>query len=133
MACQKSPNENYNIQLTVKCPPFAYIHLTLLNANCILTPTPNQQPPLDILTARTYLTSALEQFLGMTGSAIAVDFLKVEGRDVWIRVPRQDASAVAGAVSQWISKDKGSSWRISARGEWLGGLLAGDGSDVFGT
>ncbi|KAL8843145.1 MAG: hypothetical protein Q9170_000275 [Blastenia crenularia] len=55
-------------------------------------------PPIDILTARTFLTAALQQYLGLAGTAIAIDFLKVEGSDVWVRVPREDGAAVVGAI-----------------------------------
>ena len=112
--------------ITIKRPPFTYLHLTLLPSD----PTSNT-PPIDILTARAYLTSALEQFLGMTGTAIPIDFLKVEGRDVWIRVPREDASKVVGALSQWVGRDGGVGWRIRGRGECLGSLTAGDGRRLF--
>lgn len=87
-------------------------------------------PTVDVLTARTYLTSALQQFLGMTGTAIPIDFLKVEGMDVWIRVPREDGAIVVSAVTGWIGSE-GTAWRIRGKGEWLGGLVAGDGRDLF--
>ncbi len=112
--------------ITIKRPTFTYLHLTLLSSN------PNSADvPIDMLTARTYLTSALEQFLGMTGTAIPIDFLKVEAKDVWIRVPREDGSKVAGALSQWAGKEGGVAWRIRGRGEWLGSLGASDGRELF--
>jgi ribonuclease P/MRP protein subunit POP8 len=113
--------------ITIRNPPHTYLHLTLLTT----TVPSSKQPPVDILTARTYLTSALSQFLGLTGTAIPVDFLKVEGRDVWIRTPREDSIAVVGALSQWIGKDWGVSWRVKAKGEWLGAVIAGDGQKLF--
>lgn len=60
-----------------------------------------------------------------------IDFLKVEGREVWIRVPREDASKVVGAMSQWAGKGGAVSWRVRGRGEWLGSLAAGDGRQLF--
>ncbi|KAL2038502.1 hypothetical protein N7G274_008841 [Stereocaulon virgatum] len=113
--------------ITIRNPPHTYLHLALLNT----TVTSPNQPPVDILTARTYLTSALSQFLGLTGTAIPVDFLKVEGRDVWIRIPREDSTAVVGALSQWIGKEGAVSWRVKAKGEWLGAVIAGDGQELF--
>lgn len=70
--------------------------------------------------------------MGMTGTAIPVDFLKIEERDVWIRVPREDASKVVGALSQWAGKNGAVGWRVRGRGEWLVSLAAGDGRKLFG-
>ena len=50
---------------------------------------------------------------------------------MWIRVPREDSAAVVGALSQWIGKDGGVSWRVKGKGEWLGAAAAGDGSQLF--
>lgn len=87
-------------------------------------------PAVDVLTARSYFTSALQQFLGITGTAIPIDFLKVEGSDAWIRVPRDDGAVVVSAVSGWIGTD-GFAWRIRGKSEWLGSLIAGDGRELF--
>lgn len=110
---------------TIRNPPFTYLYLTLV------TSSTSNALPIDILTARAYLTSAVSQFLGITGTAIPVDVLKVEGRDVWLRVPREDAAAVVGALSQWVAKDGGVSWRVNRKGEWLGIVAAGDGHELF--
>ncbi|KAL8927984.1 MAG: hypothetical protein Q9208_002059 [Pyrenodesmia sp. 3 TL-2023] len=82
-----------------------------------------------MLTARTYLTSALQQYRGLTGTAICIDFLKLDGQDVWIRVPREDGAVVVGAVSAWLGA-QGVAWRVRGKGEWLGALAAGDGRDL---
>ena len=50
---------------------------------------------------------------------------------MWIRVPRDDAGAVAGALSQWVGKDGESSWRVRRKGEWLGAVVATDGHELF--
>lgn len=113
--------------LTIRNPPHTYLHLILLTS----TLSSSSQPPVDILTARTYLTSALNQYLGMTGTAIPIDFLKVEGRSVWIRVPREDGVALVGALSQWVGKEGDVSWRVKAKGEWLGSVVAGNGDHLF--
>lgn len=116
-------------RITVRNPPFTYLHLVLLSSS---NPLPiSNSPPIDILTARAHLTSALSQFLGITGTAIPIDFLKHEGRDVWIRVPREDAAAVVGALSQWVGKDGGVSWRVKGKGQWLGLVAAEDGHELF--
>ena len=75
---------------------------------------------MDALTARTYLTSALAQFLGLTGRAIGIDILKAEGRDCWIRVAREDGVAVERALVAWGAE--GVAWRVRGVGAWLGGL-----------
>lgn len=85
---------------------------------------------IDILTARTHFTSALQQFLGLAGTAISIDFLKVQGKDVWVRVPRDDSAAFLAALSGWIGHD-GVAWRIRGKSEWLGSLVAGDGRELF--
>ena len=115
--------------ITIRNPPFTYLHLTLLNSS---TSFPVSNPSsIDVLTARTHLTTALSQFLGITGTAIPIDLLKVEGRDVWIRLPREDGAAVVGALSQWIGKDGGLSWMVKGTGEWLGVVAAGNGTELF--
>lgn len=55
---------------------------------------------------------------------------------VWIRVPREDGSAVVAALSSWIGGSKASgggnvTWRVCAKGNYLGALVAGDGGDLF--
>jgi ribonuclease P/MRP protein subunit POP8 len=99
-------------------PPYIYIYLTAQT----LSPT----PPIDLdkVTARSYLYSALSQFLGLTGAAIQLDLLKVEGKDIWLRVAKGDASAVVAAVSQWTSARQDVSLRVKARGTWLGAVMA---------
>ncbi|KAL9101328.1 MAG: hypothetical protein Q9163_003396 [Psora crenata] len=118
--------------ITIKCPNFTYLHLSLLSSAAPVTATSfSTRPSLDLLTARTYLASALQQHLGMTGSAISLDFIKVEGSEVWIRLPREDGAAVVAALSQWIGKDGTVSWRVKGRGDWLGSLVAGNGRELF--
>ena len=107
---------------TVRAVPFAYFHLTLVSPH-------NISDPLDDITVRTYLTSALNQFLGITGTAIPIDILKVDGRDVWIRAPAEDSKAVTEAVSGWIGSDV--TWRICGSGSWLGGVVYGSGRQAF--
>ena len=113
--------------VTIRNPPYTYLHLSLLTS----TLSSSDQPPVDILTTRTYLTSALGQFLGLTGTAIPIDFLKVEGSSVWIRVASDDGVAIVGAMSQWVGKEGAVSWRVKARGAWLGAVAAGDGAHLF--
>ncbi|KAJ5087836.1 hypothetical protein N7456_011452 [Penicillium angulare] len=138
------------IQFTSRNPPWTYLKLQL-----IPQPGSSSTQPFDALSARTYLSSALSQYLGLTGTAIPIDILKVEGASsasddtqpqntssstgknsfVWIRVPRDDGAAVVAALSSWISGGGGSgatfAWRICAKGNYLGALVAGSGRDLF--
>lgn len=108
--------------VTIRALPYSYLHLSLVS----VVP---RQDPIDYLTARNHLTSALEQFLGLTGAAIPIDFLKVEDQDIWIRVPREDGKAVQEAASSWVSDVVG--WRVKGKSECLGALVAGNGRDLF--
>jgi ribonuclease P/MRP protein subunit POP8 len=104
---------------TIKAPSFSYARLELISQS-----TP--QTDLDELTVRTHITSALTQFLGLTGSAIPVDVLKVEGQVCWIRVPREDLSPVIAAVGGWTgSAEAGGKvgLRVRASGNWLSTLV----------
>ncbi|CAL5871822.1 uncharacterized protein PFLUO_LOCUS6075 [Penicillium psychrofluorescens] len=137
---------------TSRNPPWTYLKLRLI-------PQPGTSPqPLDALSARTYLSAALSQFLGLTGTAIPIDILKIENElpdmnaqstsmaqsdnpkkcdTVWVRVPRGDAAAVVAALSSWVGGSSGGSsavsvaWRICAKGNFLGALVAGSGRDLF--
>lgn len=106
---------------TIKTPAFSYACLELIS-----------EPPikieLDNLTVRSYLTGAFTQFLGFTGSAISVDILKVENGECWIRVPREDLSAVVAAVGGWVGNGQSNNrvgWRVRKSGNWLGSLVGG--------
>jgi ribonuclease P/MRP protein subunit POP8 len=110
--------------LTISKPPYTYLHLRLISTSS----SSAQKTILDELTAKSYLTSALTQFLGLTGSAIPIDILKTEGNDVWIRTMREDGSAVVAAVGGWVRAVAGETegemgWRVVGRGNWLGGLV----------
>ena len=91
--------------------------------------SPTTLEAIDTITARLHLMAALEQFLGVTGTAIPTDILKVDGREVLIRVPREDASFVIGALSGWTGN--GVAWRVRRSGIWLQGVVRGNGQDLF--
>ena len=88
---------------------------------------------LDTLSIRTNLTAALSSFLGLTGTAIPIDIMKVSGllngqNDVWIRVPIEDGSAVVAALGAWVGqRDREESgllgWRVVETGSWLPGMV----------
>lgn len=75
------------------------------------------------------------------GTAIPVDILKTAGRDVWIRVPRQDVRGVRAALGSWIGRVEGEdvgveggkvgvAWKVLGGAGVLGGM--GGGEEVFG-
>ncbi|KAI9807277.1 MAG: hypothetical protein M1833_000020 [Piccolia ochrophora] len=111
--------------ITIRDPSWSYLNLELTTTSPTPTPT-----PLDDLTTRTHLTAALTQHLGLSGTAIPVDILKTSGRECWLRVPREDLTAVVAAVGGWIGHEDGSrgeeekiGWRVRARGKWLSALV----------
>ncbi|KAJ5908418.1 hypothetical protein N7495_001100 [Penicillium taxi] len=126
------------VQFTSRNPPWTYLKLQL-----IPQPDGTSPQPIDSLSARTYLSSALSQFLGLTGTAIPIDILQIEHRaasgtkgskydGVWIRIPRDDAAAVVAALSSWISSGPiNVAWRVCAKSNYLGALVAGSGNELF--
>ncbi|KAH8430460.1 uncharacterized protein LDX57_008119 [Aspergillus melleus] len=142
---------------TSRNPPWTYFKLQLIHQPG--TSPSVQSAPLDPLTARTYLTSALTQFLGLTGSTISIDILKTTPtttsetpqtqsspptstpatipKIAWIRVPSADAPAVTAALSSWIGGNAGGgvvgsvAWRVCAKGNYLGALVNGNGGNLF--
>lgn len=116
---KKVPKGQQITTRTIKTPPFSYVCLEII-------PHPPKELHLDALTVRTYLTSALTQFLGLTGAAISVDILKVDGTICWIRVPREDLSAVVAATGGWIggNDSEGVGWNVKGSGNWLGSLVS---------
>ena len=105
---------------------FVYILLSLTNSS-----DPNHDSVPDEVTARTYLTAALQQYLGLTGTAIPLDILKVQDGYVWIRLPTNDSPAVQGACSQWSGKDGKASWRVHGVGCSIAALSAKKSHDLF--
>lgn len=110
-------------QATLRKPAWTYFHLELFRLD-------SQEEPADIITLKRNLTSALQRFLGLHGAAIPVDILKVEADHVWVRVPREDATAVHEAIVSWTSD--GVKWIVKGRDEWLVRLASdGLGQDLF--
>lgn len=157
-----SGSESNLPQFTSRNPPWTYLklqlHVTpLLQLLIDVLTCQNSVPqldndsttPLDALTARTYLSSALSQYLGVTGTSISIDILKIEhntpssaqqapsqtlkGDQIWIRIPCDDAAAVVAALSSWVGGSNGANfaWRVLAKGNFLGALAAGSGADLF--
>lgn len=120
---QKSSKGHEIITKTIKTPPFSYACLELICES-------SSEIMLDDLTVRSYITAALTQFLGLTGSAISVDIMKVDGRECWIRVPREDLSPVMAAVGGWVggnNEQEKVGWMVKASGNWLSSLVGNQG------
>lgn len=122
---------------TVKNPQFAYAHLELVTTASLTSSSSNtqeqqQQPELDPLQVKSYCTAALRQFLGLTGVAVPVDILKVQGLDCWVRVPRPDLSLFAAAVTAWKGSVEDGDLRllrVKQCSDWLGTMVGSDAQD----
>lgn len=104
---------------TLRSPPFAYAHLELITDISGVV-------QLDDLQVRSYITAALRQFLGDHGAAVATDILKVDGRECWLRLPRQDLSLFSAAITAFPGTSMGGGravLRLLACGDWLGSLV----------
>ncbi|KAI1390955.1 uncharacterized protein F4822DRAFT_168055 [Hypoxylon trugodes] len=113
------------VTATIKTPRFSYAHLELFS-------DPSDPAELDALQVRSYCTSALKQFLGTTGIGIPLDILKVEGKNCWLRMPRDDLGAFSAAITAWQGSYQDgihSSLRIRGCSDWLGALVGRDGQD----
>ncbi|KAI2621660.1 hypothetical protein GGR54DRAFT_74089 [Hypoxylon sp. NC1633] len=117
------------VTATIRAPRYSYAHLQLFgnSANAV---------QLDNLQVRSYCTSALKQFLGTTGMGIPLDILKVDGKDCWLRMPREDLGAFSAAITAWqgtLQDGIHFSLRIIGCSDWLGALVGGDGQDKLWT
>ncbi|RAH44735.1 uncharacterized protein BO95DRAFT_169452 [Aspergillus brunneoviolaceus CBS 621.78] len=147
-AKRKAPTEQTSstptLTFTTRNPLWTYLKLQLTHQPPVSQSTLTQ--PLDPLTARTYLSAALNQFLGLSGTAISIDILKIEpstgtnAKTIWIRVPAPDASAVVAALSSWVGGSSLSgdangagnvAWRVCAKGNFLQALVNGSGAEMF--
>ncbi|KAM5342672.1 hypothetical protein ACJ41O_013638 [Fusarium nematophilum] len=126
---QKDLEKSYDIlTCTVKEPPFSYAHLELVTDDL----ANNTSIALDNLLVKSYCTAALRQFLGITGVAIPLDILKVEGNHAWVRVPRPDLGSFSAAITAWPgTKDNGVQvgLRIRQCADWLGAMVGTEGQD----
>lgn len=136
-------------QATFRKPTWTYFHLALVTpGTASQTPSasapPSESCDIDVLTVSALLIQPLTAYLGTTGSAVPVDILHTQGRNAYIRMPRQDARAFRAGVSGWIGGcDAGSvpdvkeggrvnvAWRVVAEGGSLA-LLRGAGEELFG-
>jgi ribonuclease P/MRP protein subunit POP8 len=70
--------------------------------------------------------------------------LKISGRSIWLRIPRQDARGFRASLSGWVGSCEGDeipgveegmgrvgvTWRVVGESGVLGGLASGE--DLFG-
>lgn len=124
---QKDLQKSHDIlTCTIKQPPFSYAHLELVSYESSTPLT------LDNLQLKSYCTTALRQFLGITGAAISFDILKVQGSHGWVRLPRGDLGAFAAALTAWRgASDDGVQVSLQVRqcADWLGAMVGTDGQD----
>ncbi|KAF1835214.1 hypothetical protein BDW02DRAFT_463478, partial [Decorospora gaudefroyi] len=96
---------------TFRTPPWSYLHLRLTT-----TTTDSHHPPTNLspLTIHPLLTQPLTSYFGQTGSSIPMDQLHIRGRDVWIRVPRQECRVVRAALGMWVGglEEEGGGGRV---------------------
>ncbi|KAK0392228.1 hypothetical protein NLU13_1725 [Sarocladium strictum] len=127
MSISKAKGFNKSIDIltcTIRAPPFSYVHLEVVSAD----PTSNNQDSnLDELQVKSYCSAACRQFLGLTGAAIPIDILKVDGMDCWLRLPRQDLGSFSAAVTTWkgTTDEKGERvvLRVKQCSDWLGMMV----------
>jgi len=108
---------------TLRRPQWTYFHLAAFS-------TAAEEPPNDPITTRQNLSSALSKFLGLAGWSIPVDILKIQGTDIWVRVPRDNSRAFHEGVSAWVGQGQ-LKYIIKGKDDWLPKLSVGDGQDVF--
>ncbi|CAN9380968.1 unnamed protein product [Alternaria alternata] len=141
-------------QSTFRKTAWSYFHLILLTPGTAAIPPATASTDsttttsLSPLLASSLLTHSLRSYLGITGTAIPIDMLKISGRSVWVRIPRQDARAFRASLSGWVGTCDGEdipgveggmgvkvgvAWRVVGEGGVLGGITTGgDGMDLFG-
>ncbi|KAG6056674.1 hypothetical protein E4U17_002032 [Claviceps sp. LM77 group G4] len=99
--------------------PWSYAYLELA--------TDGPQPiTLDNLMVKSYMTAALTQFLGLTGSAIPIDILKAQDSICWVRLPREDMDSFAAAITAYRGSREADTQfvlRMKGSSNWLGLLL----------
>lgn len=121
---KKATKKHILTSFTIRNPQWTYLRLQRLSSA-------KDVPSLDAVTAHMYLTSALSQFLGLHGAAISFDILKLEGQDVWIRLPAEDRSSLVAAAGGWVNSN-GEGWRVKGESSWDAGVSSCDnGQDLF--
>ncbi|KAK4631900.1 hypothetical protein CLAFUW4_03345 [Fulvia fulva] len=125
---KKNPTNQTLSQFSIRKPDWAYLHLQHIPS---LANGHQQHGAIDNATVHLHITAALKSFLGLHGSAIPFDILRLDGRQVWIRAPAEDRAAIIAAVGGWISSS-GEGWRVRSWSHWnANGLGRDSGQDLF--
>ncbi|KAI5367716.1 Putative ribonuclease P/MRP protein subunit Pop8 [Septoria linicola] len=125
---QKNATKNQILsEFTIRKPDWAYIRLQHLSHSAI----ESSSSDLDGVTAQLHLTAALTSFLGVHGSAVPIDILRLEHQDVWIRVPADDRAALIAAAGGGMSSS-GDGWRVKGWSNWNPSAVGRDaGQEMF--
>ena len=121
---QRASNRHELVTTTIRTNKWAYAHLRVIPEGH------SSHLELDLLQAKSFCTTALGEYLGISGRAVPVDILKVTGNEFWVRVPSRDLPRFDAALSAWNgpSIDGRKHAVISvASSEWLGTLISRDG------
>ncbi|KAF2672440.1 hypothetical protein BT63DRAFT_195859 [Microthyrium microscopicum] len=108
---------------TLRLPQWTYFHLRLFTLS-------TESPAHDAVTARKNLNTAMMRYLGIIGSSISIDILKLDNLDLWVRVPRESGGAFHEAVSAWIGQGD-MKYLVKAKDDWLVKLSDSNGQDMF--
>lgn len=87
---------------------------------------------LDLIQVRSYCSAALKQFLGVSGQAIPIDILHLDGPGCWLRVPRDDLNKFCAAITAWQGTYEGgthTTLRIKGCSDYLGQLVGSKGRE----
>lgn len=106
---------------SLRNPPYSYLHLKVVNSQPSGRQS-NMSMEVDDITIRSYCNSAMQQQFGLTGAAVPLEVLKVQGPEAWMRVPKEDEAALLSALSQWTGVGGTVTVRVLNRSSWLGQL-----------
>jgi ribonuclease P/MRP protein subunit POP8 len=121
----RKTNPHFISQLTLRHPQWCYIQLQHMSAG---KPKLGQ---IDEITAHLHLDAALSQFLGLHGSAIRFDILKIQNQNIWIKLAADDRKAFIAAVGGWVSTE-GEGWSIKGTSSWSACAMGRDGGQYSG-
>ncbi|KAF2772253.1 hypothetical protein EJ03DRAFT_348640 [Teratosphaeria nubilosa] len=108
---RKPKSSPISTTMTLHAPQWCYIHLRHLSS------ATSTSPDLDLVTSHLHLLQPLSRFLGLHGSSTPLDILKLDGTDVWIRIPAEDREVLVAAVGGWVGA-KGEGWRVMGSSSW---------------
>jgi ribonuclease P/MRP protein subunit POP8 len=89
-----------------------------------------QPNEMDIITVRQNTNNAMNRFLGLFGTSVPIDILKLENEEFWVRVPRDASNAFHEAILSWTGNGQ-VKYVIKGKDDWLAKLAMGSGKDLF--